>query len=196
MDKDPIPAGEPVQGHREGEAEEIRYPDGRIEHPAVRDEPTDLRFGCILVLIVLVCCLAGIIYSGIWRFFWFQEGVQKEIKQSPYPLAPAPSTAAHPQPRLEQLDRMRPLEQLGRMERMTPAESAAVNEQLANDLKDLHSYSAGKEKGFVCIPIEQAIKAVAGTLPVDKRASPGRDANGLLDAGQSNSGRMFRGPSP
>ncbi len=80
---------------------------------------------------------------------------------------------------------------------MTPEESAAVNKQLAAKEKALHSYGPTAEKGFVQIPIEQAMKAVAGTLPVAKESSPGRAAkNGLLEAGQSNSGRMFRGPSP
>ena len=42
------------------------------------------------------------------------------------------------------------------------------------------------------------MKAVAGNLPVAKESSQGRAAkdNGLLEAGESNSGRMFRGPMP
>ena len=94
--------------------------------------------------------------------------------------------AIAPQPRLDQLDRM------------TPEESAAVNKQLAAKEKALHSYGSTADKGFVQIPIEQAMKAVAGTLPVAKESPQGRAAkgNGLLEAGESNSGRMFRGPMP
>ena len=81
---------------------------------------------------------------------------------------------------------------------MTPEESAAVNKQLAAKEKALHSYGSTADKGFVRVPIEQAMKAVAGTLPVAKESSQGRAAkgNGLLEAGESNSGRMFRGPMP
>ncbi len=140
--------------------------------------------GCLLSVIVVAVCVVASLGYGVWRFFWWEVGVQQAAKQSPYPLAPAPSTALPPEPRLEQLDLM------------TPEESAAVNEQLAAKEKALHRYGATAEKGFVQIPIEQAMKAVAGTLPAAKVSSPGRDANGLLDGGQSNSGRMFRGPSP
>jgi len=197
MDKDQMPAGEPVERPRDDEAEEIRYPDGRIEHPRVRYEREDIRWGCILALVVTVACIGVLVYFGIWRFFWYRERVQEEKKHSPYPMAPAPSTTLPPQPRLEQLDRLpSPQPGQGQLGLMTPLESAAVNEQLAAQAKDLHSYGPTAEKGFVRIPIEQAIKAIAGTLPVDKESSPGRDANGLLDAGQTNSGRMFRGPSP
>ena len=87
---------------------------------------------------------------------------------------------------------------------MTPEESAAdhgymvPDKQLAAKEKLLHSYGSTADKGFVQIPIEQAMKAVAGTLPVAKESSQGRavKGNGLLEAGESNSGRMFRGPMP
>jgi hypothetical protein len=184
MDKEQIPAGEPAEQPLSGAAEEIRHPDGRIEHPAARYEPSDIHFRRILALLTVVACVAAMQYYGVWRFLWFQEHAQAKAKQSPYPLASAPSAALPPQPRLEQLDRM------------TPQESAAADRQLAAETKALHSYGATAEEGFVQIPIEQAMKAVAGNLPLARGSSPGRAANGLLDAGQSNSGRMFRGPSP
>ena len=72
------------------------------------------------------------------------------------------------------------------------------DKQLKAKEKLLHSYGSTAEKGFIQIPIEQAIKAVAGTLPVAAESSKGHAAkgNGLLEAGESNSGRMFRGSLP
>jgi hypothetical protein len=188
------------------ETEEVSYPDSRIEHAAARYEPKDIRVGWLVAVVATVCCYAVLHYYGVWRFFRFQEHDQAEAKKSPYASASAssptllppgnggdwrevytgvpPPAPLPPQPRLDQLDRM------------TPEESAAVNMQLAAQIKALHSYGPSAEKGFVRVPIEEAMKAVAATLPVAKGPPPGRDANGLLDAGESNSGRMFRGPLP
>jgi hypothetical protein len=68
--------------------------------------------------------------------------------------------------------------------------------KLAAQEKVLNSYGPTAEKGFVHIPIQQAIKATVGKLPV-KRQTQGEAAKdrGLIDAGESNSGRMFRGGS-
>ena len=189
MHNDDTPTGKPVEQSGKDEAREIRYPDGRIEHPHAQFEPKDIYLGRIIaVLVISILIIAGI-YYGVLKFFWFQERVQEQVKQSPYPLAPGPSMKLPPQPRLEQLDRVNVREK-------DLLRNEAASEDLAADERALHRYGSTSEKGFVQIPIEQAIKAIAGTLPVDKSASPGRDANGLLDAGQSNSGRMFRGASP
>jgi hypothetical protein len=213
MGHEEIETGQSSEQHGGDEAQEIPAPDGRIEHAAARYESRDIRLRWLMVVVVGVSCYAVVHYYGVWRFLWFQAHAQAEAKKSPYPQASAPSTTLPPdhsgrapstpgrreaytgvppstplppEPRLEQLDRM------------TPEESAAVNKQLMVKEKALHSYGSGAEKGFVQIPIEQAMKAVAGALPVAQASSPGRsaDSNGLLEAGQSNSGRMFRGPSP
>ena len=107
------------------------------------------------------------------------------MKKSPYPLAPGFSRKLPPEPRLEQLDRLAGID------------NADVAEKLAEKEKALDSYGPTEEKGFVHIPIQQAMKAVAGKLPMRKEPQgPTAADNGLLDAGQSNSGRIFRGPSP
>ncbi len=162
--------------------EEIRYSDGRIEHPGVRHEPTDIRFGWILMLIIAACCVVAVQLFLIWKFYGWQRSAQEEIKKTPYRLAPMTSTQLPPEPRLEQL------------ERMAKEESANVFKQLAAREKMLDSYGATSEKGFVHIPIRLAIKAIAGELPVEKKpAKQGTHEAGLIDAGESNSGRMFRG---
>ncbi len=195
MDKEEAPSGAPDEQHRGEQRGEASHPDDHVANPGVRYEPKDIYLGRILGVIVIALCVVGALYFGVWRFFRSQERVQEEFKKSPYPLAPAPSTALPPEPRLEELDRLTP-EEMEQLDLITSLETAGVNGQLAAQEKALHEYGPSSEKDFVRIPIEQAMKALAGTLPVAKESSPGRDANGLVDAGQSNSGRMFRGPSP
>ena len=215
MDKEKAIADQWIEQRRGDETKEIRDREGPIEHTAARYERRDIRLRWLMVVVVGVCCYAVVHYYGVWRFLWFQEHAQAEAKKSHYPQASAPSTAfppdhsgrapgtpgrgrreaytgvppsapLPPEPRLEQLDRM------------TPEESAIVNKQLAAKEKALHSYGSAAEKGFVQVPIEQAMKAVAGSLPVAMDSSRGEAAkgNGLLEAGESNSGRMFREQMP
>jgi hypothetical protein len=169
--------------HAAGE-EEIRYPDGRIEHPSVRYERRDVKFGWIMAFLVGALCIAVIHYFVVWKFLGSRKAALEELRRSPYPLARAPSTHLPPPPRLEQLDRM---------ER---AAAANAYERQAAGEEILNSYGATGEKGFARIPIQEAIKLVAGQLPTRKGPSPGhRQDGGLRDGGESNSGRMFRIPT-
>ena len=164
---------------------EIKYPDGRIEHPHVHFEPTDVRFGCILALIAAGCFVFAAQYFLIWKFYGWQRSVQQAAKQSPY--SPAPPTAAQlpPEPRLEQIDRM------------TAEQSADIHKKLATKERTLQSFGPTAEKGFVHIPIAEAMKNIAGQLPVMKQPiDQHADNAGLIDSGESNSGRLFRGGQP
>jgi hypothetical protein len=179
-------AGEPSEQPRGDEPQEICYPDGRIEHPGVSYERGDIGFRWLLAIVAGACCVLAVLGSLVWRFYWFQERAQEEVKKSAFPLAPGLSAKLPPQPRLEQLDRL------------TAVESVAADKRLAAKEKALNSYGPTAENGFVHIPIQQAIKVIAGNLPIAKESSQGCAAhsNGLLEAGESNSGRMFRGPLP
>ena len=179
-------AGEPVEPPRGDEPQEICYPDGRIEHPGVPYERGDIGFRGLLGVIVGACCVLAVLGFLVSRFYWFQERRQEAVTRSPYPLAPGLSAKLPPQPRLEQLDRI------------TPAEVANGDKQLAAMQRALNRYGATAEKGFVHIPIQEAMKAVVGDLPVARESSPGGvvHASGLLESGESNSGRMFREPTP
>ena len=84
--------------------------------------------GCLLALMVVAVCVMGIVGYGVWRFFWWQAGVQQAAKRSPYPLAPGPSAQLPPEPRLEQLNRM------------TARESVEVDRRLAAKEQSLNSY--------------------------------------------------------
>jgi hypothetical protein len=142
-------------------------------------ERKDIRFGWLAAVLVAVCCFAAIHYYTIWRLLWFREGVQESQVQSPYPMAPKLSAKLPPEPRLEQLDRL------------AGVDSSEVNKRLAAQEKLLNSYGPTADKGFVHIPIQQAIRAVAGQLPVRKQRGETTKDNGLIDSGESNSGRMF-----
>jgi hypothetical protein len=151
----------------------------------VRYERTDIRLGCLLAVIVAGVCIMASVGYCVWRFYWWQAGMQESAKKSLYGTILPSSTKLPPEPRLEQIDRMASIE------------SSNVAKRQAAQEKILNSYGPAEEKGFVHIPIRQAMKIIAGKLPVRKQSpGNGRDENGLIDAGQSNSGRMFRGGQP
>jgi hypothetical protein len=155
--------------------------DGRLEHPAVRFEATDVRFRGVLLVMLAALGIAALEFYCVWQFFYHYDRHESAIKQSPYPLAPAPSTQLPANPRLEQVDRMAKIE--------TP--NVFLREQ--NSEKVLNSTGKTADPGFVHIPIERAMKMVVEDLPARKSAGfgPVKD-NGLVDAGEPNSGRMFR----
>jgi hypothetical protein len=162
--------------------EEIRHPDGRIEHPSVRSEKTDVSFRWIVSLLVGAMVLAAVIHYAVLLFFYGYNDYQSELRKSPYPLAPAPSGKLPPEPRLEQLDRMEGIERANVYVREATKEAV------------LTSYGPTPEKGFVHVPIDRAIKHLVGKLPARKeQAESGRRDSGLVDAGEPNSGRIFRG---
>jgi hypothetical protein len=163
-------------------AEEIRHPDGRIEHPSVRYEPTDASFRAIALIVLAALGLGALILAAVLAFFYDYRRHQADIKQSPYPLARDPSTALPAEPRLEQIDR-----QAG-------VETPNVYERQASKEEILNSYGDAAEKGFVHIPIERAMKLLENKLPA--RAAPpaeqAKRSGGLVNGGESNSGWMFR----
>jgi hypothetical protein len=163
-------------------ADEIRHPDGRIEHPSVRHEPTDVQFGPILYILIAATGFAVIVLVALWWFFASYRDYQARIKASPFPLAPGPSEALPPEPRLEQIDR-----NAGEQR-----ENVYVRE--AGKEAILRTYGPTDEEGFIHIPIDRAMALLEKKLPA--RAQPpadqGRREGGLVDAGEPNSGRLFR----
>jgi hypothetical protein len=159
-------------------AEQTPSPNGQFEHPSVRYEKTDAgRLGVLLVLGASVG-LAAVTYLGVWGFYTRYRDHLAVERRSPYPLATTPANVLPPEPRLEQLDR---LSGVG-----TELARRQARERL------LRSYGTTADKGYVHIPIERAMALVAGKLPVRAEAvDHGRD-QGLVAAGEPNSGRMFR----
>jgi hypothetical protein len=161
---------------------EVRHPDGRIEHPSVRYERSDVRFGGVFVLILVVGFIAAFQYWIVWWFFNDYNGYESAIKRSPYPLAPAPSLNLPAEPRLEQLERTAGI--LG--------PNVYRREQDKENVFD--SSGSTPEKAFVHIPIDRAMKLVVKELPVRSEGQAAANkGDGLLDGGAPNSGRLYRG---
>lgn len=183
---EPMAAQErPLPPHSETAAESekqpvVEHPDGKIEHPWVSHEQRDASFKGVFIVMVATIALGALEFFLVHVFFSSQEGAQSKEKKSPFPLAQTPSEKPPAAPRLEQIDRSRGLR-----------ESAYSIEAPLE--RTLHRYGDSSEAGFVHIPIEQAIKLVAPELKVRTSRPKGvaRD-NGLVDGGESNSGRLLR----
>jgi len=151
-------------------------------NPSVRYEKSDASFNWVMITIILAALAGLAIFAGVLVFLRGYAAHQGKIKESPFPLAAEPSRSLPPEPRLEQIDRVAEIE--------TPN----VRERLAAREEALRRYGRTEEKGFVHIPIERAMGMLENKLPA--RAEPGaeqaRRAGGLVDAGEPNSGRLFR----
>src|SRR5205823_5657915 len=117
-------------------AEEIRHPDGRIEHPSVRHEPTDASFRWILGTVVAAAILGVVIHYLILLYFDRARDALARTRQSRFPLANKTSWSLPPEPRLEQLDRLAGV-----------ASADAFLRQQAK-LEHLRSLGPTDEKGF------------------------------------------------
>jgi hypothetical protein len=163
-------------------SEETHRPDGRAEHPEVRSERSDASFRAVLAVLVAAAVAGVVTHVVLLKYYANQLDEQAEIKKSPYPLAPVPATGLPREPRLEQVDRLEGIQ--------TPN---VYKRELAKE-EALARYGPTSEEGFVRIPIDRAIALTAGKLPA--RAAPPADrrrrAGGLTDAGDPNSGRLFR----
>jgi hypothetical protein len=165
--------------------QEIRHPDGRIEHPSVRHEKSDASLRWVLGLLLGAMVLAVIIFGSISWFFHDYNAYQSNLRRSAFPLAPDAQKRLEtlpPEPRLEQVDRLRGSE----------ASNGFKREQAQQEILGSYGPLPGEE-GFIHVPIDVAMKYLAGKLPAraEKTDAEAHD-NGLVDGGQPNSGRMFR----
>ncbi len=180
-DETPRPTDLPPQMvvNQETSAEEIRHADGRIEHPSIRRELTDVRFLPVFTVILGIVVLGAIIIYATWIVLHSLEPAVGSSFSSNRGTVDSTLPAT---PRLEPL------------ERLSGNESANVfDRQLAAERK-LTSYGPTDEAGFVHIPIEQAIKLIVPKLSIRKTPT-GQAAemdDGLLDGGGPNSGRIYR----
>ncbi len=168
-------------------AEEIRHPDGRIEHPSVRHEPSDASFGWIVAILVGALVLGALVHAAVFGFFSAYRDHLAEANRSLYPLAPGPSVDLPREPRLEQIDRL------------SRAETAKVRARETEKMRRLNSYGPTTADGFIHIPIDRAMQYVVEKSMLKARPQPAGDqqrrSGGLIDAGESNSGRLFKGDS-
>jgi hypothetical protein len=168
------------------EVRDSHVPPGELLHSDVRYDRSDASFWWVFGVVLAGAIALGVFTYVIHRFFHDYAAYQAEIKKSPYTLAPEPATSLPPEPRLEQLNR---LDEVRRSDVYIREESRE---------KILASYGPAGS-GYVHIPIDRAMDRLAGKLPVREQhpsEEQARRQNGLVDAGASNSGRMFRGKAP
>jgi hypothetical protein len=156
--------------------------------PDNRYEERDVSFRAVVIVAVAGCAIGGVTFFAVRGFYWAalesRTGGQTALAPADRP-SEKPTEQLPPEPRLELLDRLQ----------KTPASNVARWEQ--GEEKSLEKYARSDEKGFVRIPLEQAMDLTAGQL----KARPASEVpkfrdKGLVDAGESNSGRMFRGAKP
>jgi hypothetical protein len=199
--------------------EEIRHEDGRIEHPSVRSEPTDASLGWITGIVIGAAVLGAIICFAVLGFFHQSNRTLNEARKSRFPLRPPKPYVLPPEPRLEQLNRLND----------DPRSNIYIRQEEKLDI--LNGYGPTPESGFIHIPIDRAMRLLAGKLPardegVVSRAAaaampvglgmsplsaaaslfPGaeqlmqesidRRQNGLVNGGESSSGRLFKKGKP
>ncbi len=159
---------------------------GEVLHPEVRYDTSDASFRWVFAVVVGGVVVLGIMHVVIHSFYHSYGDYQDEIKKSRFPLAPGPATALPPEPRLEQLNRLQQVQR----------SNVYIREESRE--KILSSYGPD-EAGYIHIPIDRAMDQLAGKLPV-REQQPSEDQarrqNGLVDDGESNSGRIFRGKAP
>lgn len=164
---DAEPAGEPEQ-----------------ENQSISFEHRDVPFRPVLIIAIVGVGIGAAIFALVYAFFCADTDRLAYRRESEFPLAEHPSNALPARPILEQVER----------EEGKPGED--VYQRLLAQEAQLETYGDANEKGFVHIPIRQAIASVAGQLPVRKERPAASKDNGLVDSGASNSGRMFRKGTP
>ena len=155
---------------------------GEAGHAKVRFEPTDISFRGVLVVVVIAALLVPLHQFCMLMFFGHEERADLTARQSEFSPASEGKTLLPVEPRLEQLDRMAGIETPDVYRRQIAAEAT------------LNGYGSTPDAGFVHVPIDWAMEQVVSRLPVKVSKSQGPISNrGLLDAGEPNSGRVFRG---
>jgi hypothetical protein len=164
-------------------------PGGPPVHPGVRTEKTDVSFRVVFGFIVGALFFAAWVHIILLVFFHVRARDEAEAKASPYPLTPPLASANKvanlpPEPRLEELNRLYNVEKSNVYERQESREHI------------LDSYGPAQEEGYVHVPIDRAMKYLANKLPSRKPPADRHKQNGLVDGGESNSGRLFRKEPP
>jgi len=175
----------PEPTHNASEAEVTPHGDkpaeGKLAHEDIKWETRDVPFRWVLIVSIAFVIIGSIIFTLVAAFFRAGTARLATRRESEFPLAEHPSNALPPEPRLEELDRLRE----------SPRENVYVRMEAKEDR--LNEYGTTAEKGFVHIPIRRAMERLAGHLPVRKEQPSTNKDYGLVDSGASNSGRMLRG---
>ena len=186
--------------------EEIVHSDGRIEHPEVKYEKTDVSFRAILAVVVGSMIFAAFVHYVLLLFFYDQRKHEAEAKGFSHPLAPPPRPPGDQKANYAESGYPLPREPvLEEIERRAGVEKNDVYKRQESRERVLNSYGPTSESGFVHIPIDRAIALMeTERYRLKSRAAPAgqeekkrydeqrRRSGGLVDYGEPNSGRLFR----
>jgi hypothetical protein len=154
----------------------------RPVHPRIDWERRDASLFGVLLVAASTVVFGIVLLVLLFTFFKGEERNLRASKGSAFPLAPHPSDELPARPRLEPIEQMEHIEE------------ASVFRRLLAKENQLHSYGETSDADFVRIPIDVALRIAAKQLPVSEpRSEDRRRQSGLIDAGESNSGRLFRG---
>jgi hypothetical protein len=169
-------------------ADEIPPPNDSPVNPTVRYERSDVNARWVLIVLASMLAIGLVIELAISGFFHGYRDYQDRTKQSQFPLTPGPSRTALPrEPRLEQIDRL------------SGNDAGIDGERDSRDRETLNSYGAPSPEGYMHIPIDRAMQVLLEKKTLKSRPEPSVDerkrSEGLIDAGEPNSGRLFEGES-
>ncbi len=164
------------------EQPEVHHPDGRIEHPWVRREHRDVQVWKILAFMGFIIVFASMHFYLFRRLFGDFEGTPpthdaaayRGVGDSPLPRAP----------RLEQLSRL--------VDDTRP--NVFLRQQSAE--ASLDRYGPTADDGYIRVPIERAMQQLPARIKSRDEQPTADKSRGLVDAGESNSGRMFERSTP
>ncbi|MFO0788857.1 MAG: hypothetical protein U0805_05320 [Pirellulales bacterium] len=148
-------------------------------HPKVQFDSTDASFGGVvkaLLAFAIIFSLAAVV-GGV-LLHWRRTAAALANVAPQYSV---PSDNLPAEPRLEPIDRAEGITSSDVFVRQRAFETA------------LHSYGRTNDPQYVHIPIDQAIKLVTKNLPVREQPANSKTPPmyGLLDDGESNSGRLY-----
>jgi hypothetical protein len=162
--------------------QEIRHPDGRIEHPLVKLEAKDIGLAGIVATLIGIAIVFVCVDFAARALFKIEQA--RETKEFGVPAGRSAGEELPRQPRLEPFE-----------PQMPAAGSFAAD---ARELEDqLHRYGQTEDAEFARIPIEIAIQRTAKQLRGKMEPGSGSDKRRqALVSGDANSGRVFRESEP
>lgn len=164
-------------------ADEPRPSDGQPTHPEVRHEPRDVSLGAIVLILICAGFCGVVVLVLVYGHFARLRDDFAVDRKTRYPLHADRAPMLPPEPRLQSIDRLEKIDIPNVAARLKAKEAV------------LHSYGSASEKGYVRVPVERAMDALAGKLPARRGPSDPR-THGLVDFGEPNSGRLFRKEAP
>jgi hypothetical protein len=176
------------------------------KHPSVRAEPTDLSFRSVMGFFAGLAVSLVLISAGSWGMVVYLTGREADQKRSDslwtaqdqgggsvfgVSRETRRDDLGEDRSRLPSLPRLEGMEREPFGRELVPPYPGSVQEQMKKEDDRLAGYGwVNRDKGIVHIPIEEAMKKLAGWLP----ARDGKDVNEFLDApSRSSSGTLPRG---